>query len=268
MTNILEAEHLSITYETGEGEGQRAVIDLCLSLGHGEILTVVGGSGSGKSTFLHSAIGLLSDSAHIVGSLKYEGRELIGLTEEKWNELRGVEIALIFQNTGLSLNPNRRIRKQVLEYAEAHGKRDAAQVLRDMEALMRGVGFVDPQRVLNAYPFQLSGGMLQRVAIAMAMLLKPKLILADEPTSALDVTVQAQVAAQIKRLRDEYGTSIIFVTHNMGVASYMADRIAVMEHGRLVELGTRDQVIRHPQAEYTKLLLKAVPELEETEGML
>lgn len=154
----------------------------------------------------------------------------------------------------------------VWEYARVHGKFDSKQAVIDyMKELMRRVGFNEPDRVLRAYPFQLSGGMLQRIAIAMAMLLKPKLILADEPTSALDVTVQAQVAAQIKHLREKYGTSIIFVTHNMGVASYMADRIAVMEHGKLVELGTRDQVINHPQAEYTKLLLAAVPEMEDTE---
>lgn len=261
MSNILEAKNLSISYETGE----QAVKGLNLSLAYGEILTVVGGSGSGKSTFLHSAIGLLSDSAEIQGGLCFEGRELTNFTEKQWNQIRGTEIALIFQNTGLSLNPNRRIKRQVWEYAFVHGQKDQQQILSDMEGLMKSVGFTDPKRVMDAYPFQLSGGMLQRVAIAMAMLLHPKLILADEPTSALDVTVQAQVASQIKRLRDEYGTSIIFVTHNMGVASYMADRIAVMEHGRLVELGPRDQVISNPQAEYTKLLLAAVPEMEEAE---
>lgn len=262
MNNILEAIDLNITYDGGDA----AVKNLTLSLGYGEILSVVGGSGSGKSTFLHSAIGLLSDSAEIRGSLRFEGREMVNLTEEEWNAVRGTEISLIFQNTGLSLNPNRRIEKQVWEYARVHGKFDSKQAVIDyMKELMRRVGFNEPDRVLRAYPFQLSGGMLQRIAIAMAMLLKPKLILADEPTSALDVTVQAQVAAQIKHLREKYGTSIIFVTHNMGVASYMADRIAVMEHGKLVELGTRDQVINHPQAEYTKLLLAAVPEMEDTE---
>jgi len=261
MSNILEAEKLNITYD----EGSQAVIGLTLSLGYGEILAVVGGSGSGKSTFLHSAIGLLPEDAELSGSLRFEGRELLGLTEEAWNTLRGREIALIFQNTGLSLNPNRRIHKQVWEYAHAHGASDRDKAIAEMRELMQSVGFTHPDRVLRSYPFQLSGGMLQRIAIALAMLLRPKLILADEPTSALDVTVQAQVAAQIKRLRSEFGTSIIFVTHNMGVASYMADRIAVMEHGRLVELGQRDQVIRSPQAEYTKKLLAAVPELEEPE---
>ena len=261
MSNILEAEKLNITYD----EGSQAVIGLTLSLGYGEILAVVGGSGSGKSTFLHSAIGLLPEDAELSGSLRFEGRELLGLTEEAWNTLRGREIALIFQNTGLSLNPNRRIHKQVWEYAHANVAADRDKAIAEMNELMRSVGFGHPDQVLRSYPFQLSGGMLQRVAIALGMLLHPKLILADEPTSALDVTVQAQVAAQIKRLRSEYGTSIIFVTHNMGVASFMADRIAVMEKGRLVELGPRNQVIRHPQAEYTKKLLAAVPELEEAE---
>lgn len=261
MSNILEARNLNITYD----EENHAVIDLTLSLGYGEILTVVGGSGSGKSTFLHSAIGLLDKSAEITGSLLFEGKEMVGLTEEQWNAYRGREIALIFQNTGLSLNPNRKIYKGVWEYAHAHGETDKDAILARMAELMTNVGFTEPERVLRSYPFQLSGGMLQRIAIALGMLLHPKLILADEPTSALDVTVQAQVAARIKRLRDKYGTSIIFVTHNMGVASYMADRIAVMEKGQLVELGPRDQVIRNPQAEYTKKLLAAVPELEEAE---
>lgn len=264
MSNILEAEKLNITYD----ENDRAVIDLTLSLGYGEILTVVGGSGSGKSTFLHSAIGLLPDGAEVAGSLRFEGKEMTSLSESEWNRYRGRKIALIFQNTGLSLNPNRKIDKQVWEYAFHHGETDRAKALSEMKELMERVGFTQPERVLRSYPFQLSGGMLQRIAIALAMLLRPKLILADEPTSALDVTVQAQVAALIKRLREKYGTSIIFVTHNMGVASYMADRIAVMEHGRLVELGPRDEVIRYPKAEYTKKLLAAVPELEEAEEVL
>ncbi|MCQ2438691.1 MAG: ABC transporter ATP-binding protein [Oscillospiraceae bacterium] len=259
MSYILESNHLNIYYE----ETKAAVTDLTISLNYGEILSVVGGSGSGKSTFLHSAIGLLPDSAIIEGSLKFEGQELSAFSENEWNKIRGTQVALIFQNTGLSLNPNRRIYKQVWEYAYAHGKKDKGAIMSEIKTLMESVGFIQPERVLHSYPFQLSGGMLQRVAIALAMLLHPKLILADEPTSALDVTVQAQVAAQIKRLRDEYGTSIIFVTHNMGVASYMADRIAVMEKGRLVEIGSRNDVIKYPQAEYTKKLLAAVPELEE-----
>lgn len=259
MSNILETEKLSITYD----EDSQAVVDLTISLGYGEILTVVGGSGSGKSTFLHSAIGLLPDGAKISGSIRFEGKEMAGLTEAEWNSYRGREIALIFQNTGLSLNPNRKIEKQVWEYADAHGEKDKDAILSGMVDLMKNVGFTHPDRVLRSYPFQLSGGMLQRIAIALGMLLRPKLILADEPTSALDVTVQAQVTSQIKQLRDKYGTSIIFVTHNMGVASYMADRIAVMEKGHLVELGTRDQIIGNPHAEYTKKLLAAVPELEE-----
>ena len=191
MSNILEAEKLNITYD----EGSQAVVDLTLSLGYGEILAVVGGSGSGKSTFLHSAIGLLPEDAELSGSLRFEGRELLGLTEEAWNALRGREIALIFQNTGLSLNPNRRIRAQVWEYARAHGGTDRDKAIAEMKELMRSVGFGHPDRVLRSYPFQLSGGMLQRVAIALGMLLHPKLILADEPTSALDVTVQAQSTA-------------------------------------------------------------------------
>lgn len=259
MSYILESNHLNIYYE----ETKAAVTDLTISLNYGEILSVVGGSGSGKSTFLHSAIGLLPDSAKIEGSLKFEGQELSAYSENEWNKIRGTQMALIFQNTGLSLNPNRRIYKQVWEYAYVHGKTDKGAIMSEIKTLMESVGFIQPERVLHSYPFQLSGGMLQRVAIALAMLLHPKLILADEPTSALDVTVQAQVAAQIKRLRDEYGTSIIFVTHNMGVASYMADRIAVMEKGRLVEIGSRNDVIKYPQAEYTKKLLAAVPELEE-----
>ncbi len=260
MTPLVSVRDLTISYTPGV----YAVDHLSLDVYESEVLAIVGGSGSGKSTFLQCAIGLLSDgSAEISGALAYREEDVLSCGEERWNQLRGKEIAMIFQNTAASMNPNKKIRRQVWDYARVHSDMTREEAWSTMSRSMQNLRLREPERVLNSYPFQLSGGMQQRVAIAMSMLLHPSLILADEPTSALDVTVQAQVVSQIRELREKYGTAVIFVTHNMGVASYIADRIAVMEKGKLVELGTRDQVIESPETEYTKMLLAAVPELEE-----
>ncbi len=260
MTPLLSVRDLTISYSPGV----YAVDHLSLDVYEGEILAIVGGSGSGKSTFLQCAIGLLSDgSADVEGMLSYRGEALLSRGEERWNQLRGKEISMIFQNTAASMNPNKKIRRQVWDYVRVHSDMSREEALDAMSRFMQSLRLKEPERVLNSFPFQLSGGMQQRVAIAMSMLLHPSLILADEPTSALDVTVQAQVVSQIRDLREKYGTAVVFVTHNMGVASYIADRIAVMEKGKLVELGARDQVIFSPEKDYTKLLLAAVPELED-----
>ena len=259
MMPLLSVRDLTISYTSNT----RAVDHLSLDIYEGEILAIVGGSGSGKSTFLQCAIGLLSDgSAEVSGSATYRGEDLLTCSEERWNHIRGKEISMIFQNTAASMNPNKRIRRQVWDYVRVHSDMPKKEALRNMARSMQNLRLREPERVLNSFPFQLSGGMQQRVAIAMSMLLHPSLILADEPTSALDVTVQAQVVYEIKALREKYGTAVVFVTHNMGVASYIADRIAVMEKGKLVELGTRDQIIFSPEKDYTKLLLAAVPEME------
>lgn len=255
MKKLIEIQNFSVSYETGK----QTLKDISLSVFPGEIIAIVGGSGSGKSTLLKSLIGLFSDgSADLCGSILYEGNDLLKLREREWNQIRGTEISLIFQNSEASLNPNRKIKSQLLEYASEHGRKDSSDVMQEMETLLKELQISDPGRILEAYPSQLSGGMLQRTAIAMSVLFRPKLILADEPTSALDVTIQAQVVKQIRAIRDRFGSSVIFVTHNMAVASYIADRIVVMQNGRIIESGTREEIIFHSKTEYTKKLLLAV----------
>lgn len=256
---LLEIHDLSVTYD----DGLNSLSHVDFEISPGEIVAVVGGSGSGKSTLLKCIIGMhFEGNFELSGELLFRGENLMAMSEKQWNAVRGEEIAMIFQNTSISMNPNRRIYKQVYEYASEHGRKDKKEIHEKMISLLKSVNLSDPERVMNSYPYELSGGMMQRVSIAMAMLLNPSLILADEPTSALDVTVQAQVVSQIKDMRDQIGSAIIFVTHNMGVASYVADRIVVMNKGSIIESGTRDQIIYHPQEEYTRKLLLAVQDME------
>ena len=178
------------------------------------------------------------------------------------SKYRGSEISMIFQDAGLSMNPIRTVRNQFLEYIRTHkniSKKEAEEIAKTW---LRKLNLIDVERVLDSYPFELSGGMKQRVVLAMIMSQNPKLLLADEPTSALDVTVQAQVVKELKKIREEYNTAIIMVTHNMAVASYISDRIAVMKDGKILEFCTRDEIIKNPKTEYTKILLEAVPKLK------
>ena len=254
---LLEIENYSITYD-----GSRSAVDnVSLSVEEGEIISIVGESGSGKSTLLHGILGLLPRGAATKGSLRVFGKEIPSLPEAEQRAMRGRDMAVIFQDTGRYLNPISRIGKQFWQYLRVHGDYTREQV-RDLATdLLHRVHLTDADRVLNSYPFELSGGMRQRVGIAMAMALQPKMLLADEPTSALDVTIQAQIVRQMMELRQKYGTTIIIVTHNMGVASYMSDRIAVMRNGRLVEMDAAENVIYHPGDPYTRSLLDAVIEL-------
>ena len=195
------------------------------------------------------------------GDILFEGRSLLSNTKEEWRKLRGTDISMIFQDSGAMTNQTRVIGKQFVEYICTHEK------MSKKEAWERGIEMLERMRlpsgdnIMKSYPFQLSGGMRQRVGIAMAMTFQPKLLLADEPTSALDVTTQAQIVRQMMELRDAYKTSIIMVTHNLGVAAYMADHIVVMKNGKIVDAGDREQILRHSQSEYTKNLLEAVPSL-------
>lgn len=256
---ILTVENCSITYD-----GVKNAVDhVSLRVDEGEIVSIAGESGSGKSTLLHGVLGLLPRSAARKGTIRVFGRELSELKPAELRRLRGEEIAMIFQDTGRYMNPIARIGAQFRQYLRCHGSSSAAACDAAALELFRRVHLADGERILRSYPFELSGGMRQRVGIAMAMALKPRLLLADEPTSALDVTVQAQIVRQLMELRKKYGTAIILVTHNMGVASYMSDRIGVMRDGRLVEMGPAEQVIHAPQNEYTRALLGAVVELDD-----
>lgn len=254
---MLELKNVTISYKD-----RPTVKNFDLSLGQGKICSIVGESGSGKTTVIRAVLGLLGGGGKVTGGdILFEGRSLLSNTKEEWRKLRGTDISMIFQDSGAMINQTRVIGKQFVEYICTHEK------VSKKEAWERGIEMLERMRlpsgdnIMKSYPFQLSGGMRQRVGIAMAMTFQPKLLLADEPTSALDVTTQAQIVRQMMELRDAYKTSIIMVTHNLGVAAYMADHIVVMKNGKIVDAGDREQILRHSQSEYTKNLLEAVPSL-------
>lgn len=262
MAEILRYEHVDISYN-----GTKAVEDVSFSLREGEILGIVGESGSGKSTLIKAAMGLLGPGGMVTrGDIWYEGKDLPDLTEEQQRVINGPEIGMIFQNAGASFCPIRTVGKQLYESVREHRRFTDDEFLTQAREIMGKIGFSDPDRILKSYPFELSGGMQQRVGIASAMLLNPRILMADEPTSALDVAVQKQVVEEMMLVRREFGTSIIIVTHNIGVIGAMADRVLVMKDGKAVEYGNKDQVLIDPKEEYTKKLLAAVPRLRKEVG--
>lgn len=261
--NVLEFQDVHITYRQKEAVG-----GVSLQVPENAIVALVGESGSGKSTLLRAAAGLLSaDGSVSSGTVFFQGRSLAEYSEAQLRSIRGREMAMIFQNAGSYLNPRRRIGGQYLEMLRSHLPLSKEEAEKQAKETLRRLKLSDTERIWKSYPFQLSGGMQQRVAIAMAICMRPRLLLADEPTSALDVTVQAQVVQELLKLKAEMKTSILLITHNMGVASKMADYIAVMREGKIVETGRRDQIIFHPEHAYTKALLEAVPKLESEESV-
>ena len=194
------------------------------------------------------------------GDIVFDGKSLLDNTPEEWRQMCGTEISMIFQDSGNMINPIRRIGEQFVDYILTHAPQTSRQEAYQMAIrMLDDVRLPNPDNVMRSYPFELSGGMRQRVGIAMAMTFSPKLLLADEPTSALDVTTQAQIIRQIVDVRNEYHAAVIIVTHNLGVASYMSNKIIVMQNGQVVESGLREAIIGNPQHEYTKELLAAVP---------
>ena len=254
---MLEIKDLTIQY----GEKNAVVENFSLTMEKAKIISIVGESGSGKSTVLRSIIGgLLGQGKVVSGDIIFNGKSLLNLSNNEWRELRGTVISMISQDCGATLNPIRKIGSQYIEYINAHTNLSKAEA--EKKALFMLVRLPEVKNIMNSYPYELSGGMKQRVGIAMALTFEPELILADEPTSALDVTTQAQIVKQMMEIRDEFHTGIIIVTHNMGVAAYMADKIVVMQNGIAVDSGTREEVINNPKSEYTKKLLKAIPEMD------
>lgn len=255
---VLDIRNCTVCYQNGTP----AVSDVSLQVNEGEIISIVGESGSGKTTLIRAVLGLLPPGGKVTeGQILFGGRDLARLGEAEMQAIRGKEIAMIFQDVGAALDPIQRVRTQYREAISVHERLPGREYTSRALDMLRRMHLTDPERVMESYPFELSGGMKQRVGIAMGMTAQPRLLLADEPTSALDVTIQAQVVRQMKQLRDTYGTTIILVTHNMGVASYLSDRIGVMCRSRMVEFGTRDEIIYHPQQQYTRDLLNAVPKL-------
>ena len=252
---LLEVKDLNISY------GDKLTVSgVNLELNTGEIMSIVGESGSGKTTVIRAIMGCLPGCGHVSGgSIIFEGRDMLKNTPKEWRQLCGREMSMIFQDSGNMINPIRRIGEQFVDYIRTHApektKAEAAEMAKDM---LNKVRLPNPESIMQSYPFELSGGMRQRVGIAMAMVFRPKLLLADEPTSALDVTTQAQIIRQIVDIRNEFGVAVILVTHNLGVASYVSNKLVVMKNGRVVESGKRE-VISDPQDAYTKELLAAVP---------
>ena len=258
MGNILEVQQVTITYKDNI-----AVENVSFQVAENQILAIVGESGSGKSTLIRAIDGLLPESGKVTeGKILYLGNLLNDPGLKNLQKLRGKEIAMIYQNPGEYLNPRRKIESQFMEILDIHGTGTRQEKRSLALQMLNRLNLPDAERILKSYPFQLSGGMNQRVAIAMAVSTRPKLLLADEPTSALDVTVQAQVVKELLELRQTFGTAMILATHNIAVASKMADQIVAMKSGKIQEYGTRDQVILNPKSSYTRELLNAVPGLE------
>ena len=258
-TPTLAVEKLCTWFFTKAGV-VKAVNEVSLQVAKGEILGLVGESGSGKSITGFSILGLVDHPGRVVdGKILFHGQDIVGLPEEERRKLRGSRIAMIFQDPMMTLNPVLRIDTQMIEAIRAHKRVDRQTALqRCREALMQ-VGIAAPDERLRAYPHQFSGGMRQRVAIAIAMLNRPDLIIADEPTTALDVTIQAQILFEAQKLCRETGTSLIWITHDLTVVAGLADRIAVMYAGRIVEQGDLDDVLDHPLHPYTRGLIGSVP---------
>ena len=257
---MVDIQNLSVRYP----DTQTAILhNVNLSIDTGKITCVIGESGSGKSTLLHAVLQLPGRVEITGGQVLFRGDDLRQLSPRQMQSIRGSEIGVVFQEPGASLDPIRKIHKQFYDALHAHDRSVTRAIARQKAAaLLQSMEFKDPERILDSCPAQLSGGMNQRVAIAVAMALEPAILLADEPTSALDVTVQAQVVEELLHLRDQYGTSILLITHNMGVAARLADQVAVMYGGRIVECGPRDDVLHDPAHPYTRALLAAVPRLD------
>ena len=255
---LFELKDYGVRFTTPDGE-VRAVDGLNLAVNPGERLAIVGESGSGKSQTFLGALGLLARNGVSQGVAAYQGKNLIGMPIRELDTIRGRDIAMVFQDPMTALNPVLRISRQLTEVVEVHAKANKAEARDQALAMLERVGIPDPHKRYNLYPHELSGGMRQRIVIAMALLNRPKLLIADEPTTALDVTVQAQILDLFRELTAEMGAALVIITHDMGVVAGIADRVAVMYGGRLVEEAPVDAIFENPQHPYTRALLDSIP---------
>ncbi|TLK57112.1 ABC transporter ATP-binding protein [Glutamicibacter sp. V16R2B1] len=258
----LSFKDLKVTFET-ESRDVHAVKGLSLEVRPGEVVALVGESGSGKSVTSTAAMGLLPGNANVSGAARVGNVNVVGLDQGRIRKMRATDIAMVFQEPMTALNPVLTVERQLTEALELHGIAYGKEATARAVELLSMVGIPDPERRIRQYPHQFSGGQRQRIVIAMAISCDPKVIIADEPTTALDVTVQAEILDLLRELKDRLNTGILLITHNMGVVADMADRVAVMFQGNLVETGTVDQVLLSPRHEYTQRLLAAVPKLRE-----
>lgn len=266
---ILDVNNLHISFKTFEGK-LHAVRGVNFHLRAGETLAIVGESGSGKSVSTKAINRLLPEQNTMIeaGEIIFDGENLLQVSEERMEEIRGDEIAMIFQDPMTSLNPTMKVGRQIAEPMIKHLGYNSEEAEKRAIDLMRKVGIKKPEATHEHYPHQFSGGMRQRVMIAIALACEPRILIADEPTTALDVTIQAQILEMMNELKNELDTSIIFITHDLGVVAQMADRIAVMYAGQIVEVGTADEIFYHPQHPYTWGLLASIPSVDESQTEL
>ena len=249
MKELLKFEKINISYEK-----RQILYDLSFSLNSGEILGVVGNSGCGKSTLLKSIMGL-SGHKVLTGNIFFENLDLLSLNASEMRRIRGNRISMVFQESGIHTNPLKTIGDTVFESMKAHRQISKEEALDTATGIFENLSLPDPKRILRAYPFELSGGMNQRVGIALAMLNNPSLILADEPTSALDPVVAVQIVNELKSLREKYNTAVILVTHNIKIARSITDRILVLNNGKTVDYGKTCEVLSSPKSNFTKELI-------------
>jgi oligopeptide transport system ATP-binding protein len=255
---LLELKDYSIRFKTPEGD-VAAVSKLNLTIRRGERIAIVGESGSGKSQTFLGLMGLLAKNGHTSGKALLEGRDILGLKPRELDHIRGKDMAMVFQDPMTSLNPSLKISRQLTEQLEVHGGLTARAASAAALDMLKRVGIPDPDRRFNLYPHELSGGMRQRIVIAMALLTKPKLLIADEPTTALDVTIQAQILDLFNDLTAEMNTALVIITHDLGVVAGLADRVAVMYAGRIVEDAPVDDLFDDPAHPYTAALHGSIP---------
>lgn len=263
MKNVLEVTDLHVSFHTYAGE-VKAVRGVNFNVGQGETVAIVGESGCGKSVTAKSIMRLLPSppAQYKRGSIQFQGKDLLDVTEKEMQTIRGNQISMIFQDPMTSLNPTMKIGNQIMEAILKHNDMSKKDAIEKAVEMLKLVGIPQPDKRVNQYPHEFSGGMRQRAMIAMALACNPRLLIADEPTTALDVTIQAQILELMKKIQEETGTSIIIITHDLGVVAEMADRVVVMYAGQVIESGTVKELFAKPQHPYTIGLLNSVPRLD------
>ncbi|MEV4799772.1 ABC transporter ATP-binding protein [Nonomuraea sp. NPDC049421] len=262
MSELLEVEDLTVTFPTTRGPVD-VVRNVSFTVGRDETVGIVGESGSGKSMTSLAVMGLLPKGARTSGSIRLDGAELLGRPERELRRIRGDQMSMIFQDPLSSLNPYYTVGLQIEEMYRAHRDRSRKAARQVAVDALAQVGLPDPDKRIDHYPHQFSGGQRQRIMIAMALVCRPKLLIADEPTTALDVTVQAQILRLLAELREQSGTGMMFITHDLAVISSIATRVLVMRRGEQVEYGTAEQVFAEPRHDYTRMLLESIPRIDD-----